>query len=279
MDFVTWGRNPWGQDVLLHASWGLLEVAAVAAALVAIVHAIAAARRPRATATDAALAPPGFEVPARVERHPAAARLFHWVMAAAMLVLLATAFLPVIGVPFAWVTLHWVAGLVLSAAIVHHAIDSPLRQDFWSIWPNGDDLRDISNGVQLAAGLRAPTPRRPGKYPAANKLFHLLSLVAGAVAIGTGLLMLKRVRVPFLTRDPYLFGDQTWGVLYVLHGLAGIALVGLTLVHLYFALRPDNWRTTRSMFAGWIAGSDYLTHHDPEKWVVSSSRDRSRVGA
>jgi hypothetical protein len=40
----------------------------------------------------------------RIERHSLLARLFHWVMAAAMFVLLFTAFLPVVGVQFAWVT-------------------------------------------------------------------------------------------------------------------------------------------------------------------------------
>ena len=44
--------------------------------------------------------------PERVARHSLAARLFHWIMAAAMFTLLITAFLPKVGVKFPWVTYH-----------------------------------------------------------------------------------------------------------------------------------------------------------------------------
>ena len=50
------------------------------------------------------------------------ARLFHWVMAGAMFVLLVTAFFPIVGIQFAWVTWHWIAGLVLTGAIIYHII-------------------------------------------------------------------------------------------------------------------------------------------------------------
>ena len=48
------------------------------------------------------------DLPRRIVRHSLAARMFHWVMAAAMFTLLLTAFLPIAGVRFAWVTWHWV---------------------------------------------------------------------------------------------------------------------------------------------------------------------------
>ena len=64
--------------------------------------------------------------------------------------------------------------------------------------------------------------------------------------------MIFRVRTPFLTRNPYLFGDMTWGLMYVLHGLAGVGLIALITVHIYFALRPEKLVITKSMIFGWI---------------------------
>jgi cytochrome b subunit of formate dehydrogenase len=58
----------------------------------------------------------------KVPRHSLAARLFHWIMAAAMFALFITAFLPRVGVRFPWVTYHWIAGMVLTASIVFHII-------------------------------------------------------------------------------------------------------------------------------------------------------------
>ena len=39
-----------------------------------------------------------------------------------MLTLLVTAFVPILEIKFAWVELHWMAGLVLSASILYHII-------------------------------------------------------------------------------------------------------------------------------------------------------------
>jgi hypothetical protein len=44
----------------------------------------------------------------------------------------------------------------------------------------------------------------------------------------------KRVRTPIFTRNPYVFSDMTWGLVYVLHGLVGVGLIGLIMVHVYF---------------------------------------------
>ena len=43
-------------------------------------------------------------LPDRITRHSLMARVFHWVMAGVMLVLLVTAFFPIMGIQFAWVT-------------------------------------------------------------------------------------------------------------------------------------------------------------------------------
>ena len=63
----------------------------------------------------------------RLTRHAGIDRWFHWVTAATMAVLLATSLLPLLGVRFAWVEIHWIAGLVLTAIILLHI----LRAVFW----------------------------------------------------------------------------------------------------------------------------------------------------
>ena len=84
------------------------------------------------------------------------------------------------------------------------------------------------------------------------------------------MVMLPRIRTPFFTRDPYLFSDATWGVTYVLHGMSGVALVGLVIAHVYFAVRPEKWWITKAMILGWVTRRNYLQHHDPQRWVVAS---------
>jgi len=210
------------------------------------------------------------KLPARIQRHSLAARLFHWVMAAAMFVLLFTAFLPKLGFQFNWVTYHWIAGVVLTASIVFHVIHAIFYMDFWSIWPDGADLEDARRRVQRFFGRPAELPRKFAKYPLENKLYHGAVLVTALAVMLTGIFMMFRVRTIFFPRDPYLFGDMTWGLMYVLHGLAGVGLITLVIVHVYFAVRPEKFAITESMIFGSMTREFYLKEHDPERWVVSS---------
>jgi cytochrome b subunit of formate dehydrogenase len=209
-------------------------------------------------------------LPARIQRHSLVARLFHWVMAASMFVLLFTAFLPVVGVQFAWVTWHWIAGLVLTGSIVFHIVHASVWLDFWSIWVGPKDIPELKAEVLRELGHDVPGPK-PGKYPLGNRLYHTVIVVAAFAAVVTGVLMMWRVRTPFFTRNPYLFSDAVWGFTYVAHGLAGVGLVGLVIAHVYFAVRPDKWWITKSMLLGWITRRQYLEHHEPERWRVVSN--------
>ena len=56
---------------------------------------------------------------------------------------------------------------------------------------------------------------------------------------------------------------MTWGMMYVLHGLAGVGLIALIMVHVYFALRPEKLVITKSMIFGSMSREFYLEHHDP----------------
>lgn len=268
--FVTFARSPWGEPILTHVSWNLFWASLFAGVAFLLAHAgykLLSAHRKRGAAETDAMEAARPDLPARVKRHSLAARLFHWVMAASMFVLLFTAFLPIGGVKFAWVTWHWMAGLVLTASILFHIVHAIVAMDFWSIWVGPKDLPELRAELLREMGRDVPGPK-PGKYPLGNRLYHSAIVVAGLGVACTGLLMMTRVRNPFLTRDPYLLGDSAWGVTYVAHGLAGVGLVGLVIAHVYFAVRPEKWWITRSMVLGWITRREYLEHHDPARWAV-----------
>ena len=87
--------------------------------------------------------------------------------------------------------------------------------------------------------------------------------------------MLFRVRTILFPRNPYLFSDMTWGLMYVLHGLAGVGLIALVMVHVYFAIRPEKLDITKSMIFGSMRREFYLKHYDPERWSTEEAK-RSR---
>ncbi|HEV3333661.1 MAG TPA: cytochrome b/b6 domain-containing protein [Bryobacteraceae bacterium] len=273
MGIVEWATSPWGQDVPIHISFLLIWVAAIAGLLFLIVHAIWARYFARKEEFAGATPPQvAARIPAEVPRHSLAARMFHWIMAAAMFALLITAFLPRIGVQFAWVTYHWIAGIVLTASILFHIVHATFWMDRWSIWPDKADIEDATRRFKRAIGQAAPPPRRFAKYPLENKMYHGVIVLAGLSAVLTGVFMMFRVRTGFLPRNPYLFGDMTWGLMYVLHGLAGVGLIALIMVHVYFAIRPEKLVITKSMIFGTLAREHYLEHHDPQRWAVEGSQ-------
>jgi cytochrome b subunit of formate dehydrogenase len=199
------------------------------------------------------------------------ARVFHWVQAASMLTLLFTAFLPIVGVKFAWVQYHWIAGLVLTGAIIYHIIHASFFLDFWSIWVGPRDIPELRAELLRELGHDVAGPK-PGKYPLGNRLYHQAIVVVGLAAVISGIFMMSRIRTPLFTRNPYLFSDITWGFTYVLHGFAGVALIGLVIAHIYFAVRPDKWWITKAMLVGWITRRNYLEHHDLSRWNVRKGK-------
>jgi cytochrome b subunit of formate dehydrogenase len=271
MGIIEWATSPLGQDVPIHIGWFLIWVAGIVGLVFLMVHAIYmryfAKEKEFATAGSPATL---SSLPARIQRHSLAARLFHWVMAAAMFVLLFTAFLPKLGFQFNWVTYHWIAGVVLTASIVFHILHAVFYMDFWSIWPDRADLKDAWRRTQRFFGRSAELPRKFAKYPLENKLYHFAVLITGLAVMLTGIFMMFRVRTIFFPRDPYLFSDMTWGLMYVLHGLAGVGLITLVIVHVYFAVRPEKFAITESMIFGSMSREFYLKEHDPKRWVVSS---------
>ena len=92
----------------------------------------------------------------RIIRHAGLDRLLHWVMAAAVLVLLATGILPQLGLRFDWVGVHWVAGLTFIAALLVHLVRVAWRRSLASM---GLRRRDFA---QLAAAWR-PSGTAPAR--------------------------------------------------------------------------------------------------------------------
>ena len=188
----------------------------------------------------------------KVQRHAGVDRLFHWVTAATMSVLLVTSLLPILGVRFAWLQVHWIAGLVLTVAVVFHVLRAVLVQKPRVIALSGADFAEFSGG-------------KPGKYSLAQKLMHLAWMLAVLVAIATGLVLMVKAGTPFLTRNPYLLTLKAWGVLTMLHDLAALLSVFLILVHVYFGLLPEKRMYLRSMLQGWVTREELRAHHDVDR--------------
>lgn len=207
----------------------------------------------------------------RVLRHHLADRLYHWLMAASMLVLLITGFLPVLGINFAWVDPHWIAGIVLTVLVLFHALRSLIwlkPSDIWIRWREyTDSARALT--TELLGGPRVK--RKFGKYSVGQKAFHHAVAVVVIVAIVTGSIMMIGIDGPFWERNPYLFSEATRGLVFVLHGFAGLISITMVMVHIYFACRPEKLYMTRSMLRGWITRAEYEEHHDPDLWDASET--------
>ena len=209
-------------------------------------------------------------------RHRLSDRLYHWTMAGAVLTLLGTGFLPILGWKFEWVTAHWIAGVVLAAVVAFHIVRASFWLDFRSMVVGFDDVRGGWRAVGQAIGRKNPPPLKPGKYSLLQKLYHLAIAVVVLALVATGLLMLLKLDTPLWQRNPYWFTDHQWGVVYAIHDFCAMSVITLLMAHVYFALRPEKLWMSRSMIHGWISRGDYLTHHDPARWPLPAG-ERARL--
>ena len=104
-EIVRYKRDVWGEEVILGVSWDLLWVVAVAVLVLLAAHAI----------VMAALAKKDLDRPTaegrRVVRHESIDRIFHWLMAASIFVLIFTGTAPILGLRIAWLNIHWMLTL------------------------------------------------------------------------------------------------------------------------------------------------------------------------
>jgi len=183
-------------------------------------------------------------------RHLRTDRILHWVFAACVMLLLATGILPKLGIEFAWLEMHWIAGLVLVVATLLHVIRVVV-------------LKPLRN---MLIGSRDFSAGKPGKFSLAQKLMHNGVALLALTAIVTGLLMMVRIDTPLWERNPYWLAADTWGLVYVLHGLAALCFVSVIMLHIYFSLRPEKRLYLRAMVKGWITRDEYEREHDPQRW-------------
>jgi hypothetical protein len=198
MDLLRWGRSPWGEWVLTHVSWSLFWASLFAGVLFFVAHAsymLFSAHRKRTSAETDALEAQFKSLPPKIERHNLSARLFHWIMAAAMFVLLFTAFLPIAGVKFAWVQWHWIAGLVLMPRSCSTSCTT-FFLDFWSIWV-GPGHR--AEGCSASSAASQAEVRQVPRWATGS----ITAIVfAGLGASITGALMIPRIRTSLVARNP-----------------------------------------------------------------------------
>jgi cytochrome b subunit of formate dehydrogenase len=204
----------------------------------------------------------------KVVRHAGPDRLIHWLIAAAMLALLATAFLPILGIDFAWVAIHWWAGVVLSAAVLVHVLRVLIAGKRGPILPGARDLRDAIAAARSNLRREAPAAPRPGKYTVSQKLIHLAFVLVVLAAIATGGMMMVKVDTPWWDRNPYWLPDAAWGIVHVVHGFAALLLITLVMIHVYFALRPEKSLYLRAMILGYITRDEFMRRHDPQRWRI-----------
>src|SRR5260370_5506867 len=140
----------------------------------------------------------------RVKRHLVVDRVYHWLMAASVLTLLATAFLPIIGYKFEWLGLHWTTGVALSALVVIHIVRAVIWQDFWAMMIDGADLRNGWRHLAQALGRKGAVPGKPGKYNGLQKLYHAGIAVLLLPIVATGLLMHPLMDTPVWRRQSLL---------------------------------------------------------------------------
>ena len=214
----------------------------------------------------------------RLIRHQLVDRVYHWTMAASVLVLLGTSFLPIVGLKFPWIDAHWIAGVVLTVAVAYHMVRALFWQDPRSMLIGLRDLRAAGQATQWVLRRRAEAPDRPGRYPLLQKLYHHGVAILILLTVVTGIAMMVKIDGPFWTRDPYLLSSGTWAVIYVVHDLTAMAVLAAVMVHIYFAVRPEKLWITRSMIFGWITRSDYLAHHDPALWQAETVEEGKRAG-
>lgn len=251
MELATYKNDVWGREVLLGVSWDLLWLVIAASFIVIALHAVYEATRKRG------------EQPSkdgkRVLRHETIDRALHWVMAISMFALLITGVFPIVGIEFAWLEIHWISGLLLTAVVLVHTVRSLFWKDIMNVWISPSDLKEpFDESV------------RPGKYSVAQKGMHAAVTVVTLLVIVSGLVMFAMIDTPWWDRTNAI-SEATLGWMFFIHGLSTLALIGLIALHVYFGLRPEKLFYLRSMFKGWISEEELAANHDPERWMPDES--------
>jgi len=107
---------------------------------------------------------------------------------------------------------------------------------------------------------------KPGKYSAAQKGMHAVITVLTLLVIASGIIMFALIDTPWWERTNSL-SEAMLGLVFFVHGITTLGLIGVICLHIYFALRPEKLFYTRSMIKGWISRDELDANHDPQRWT------------
>jgi cytochrome b subunit of formate dehydrogenase len=207
---------------------------------------------------------PGGE--ALITRHEPIDRVFHWITALAVLLLLASAAVPRLGLDLSWLPVHWVTGVVLSAAVAFHVLRATFARSLRRMFIRPRHLLEHARGV------------RAGKYTLPQKLMHAVLGLAVLVACVTGALLLARLDTVLWPGAPYLLEPRTWGAVGALHGAASLCILALGLAHAIHYLRPSRRAYLRAMIRGQMTRDEAAALHDPARWSGQRKNDPHENG-
>src|SRR3972149_3004125 len=109
---------------------------------------------------------------ARLVRHLFFDRFLHWFVAACIFVLLGTSLFPIYGIKFSWVQTHWVTGLLLSAAVITHAVRSVFWKELRYMWFGTTDVILISFKSLSAPSSFTSSKSKTSTIPPDQLLHH-----------------------------------------------------------------------------------------------------------
>jgi len=286
-----------GEEVVVGLTWDVLLIFAFVAAFTFLVHFVVrevlnptghtvGEDEPGVEEVESDLQAQGIE---EVERFTLTQRAGHWVMAISIFALMLSGFLimntdvTVGALPgVSWLALHEVTGIILIGYTVFHVGHVAYKGTWMKMWFSRKDLEDQLVRVKNFLGLTEEYPRQ-FEYPGAQKMLHAGVTGATLGLIVTGLVLLRRLNVPFLwdgTREFTFLGIGftlgqagslglvSWS--FVVHDFLAIAMVSLVMGHVYFALRPQEWGVTRSMITGNVPVEMYAEKYDPRSWTVGA---------
>ena len=174
-------------------------------------------------------------------RHRLPDRLFHWSMAILVIVLLGSAFLPILGINFNWVPVHWISGVLLTVAIMFHLYRAFFVHGIGTMMPSRSDIVAIAQKKPANDGA---------KYDLNQKLYHWSVSLLILMLVITGAIMMAKIDTPLWNRDPSILSGWNWGLVYICHGAASMLLIFFFMLHIYFAFLPEHRQLLAAMVFG-----------------------------
>ena len=152
--------------------------------------------------------------------------------------------------------------------VLLHILRSLLAKRMRRVWISMRDLRDAVTITRQNLRLAAGAAPKPGKFSFAQKLIHMAFAVVVLAASATGAIMTAKMDTPLWDANTYMLSDESWGLVYVVHGFSALLLITMVMTHIYFALRPEKFAYLRAMVLGWITRKEFDAMHDPNRWKI-----------